>query len=336
MKALVIFFLLVSFSIFAQEKKQTVENLDTSFKFHSQIFFNYSYSEDMQGFNNANNRFYFGFKKNINKMISTRFTLDVGRDDTNRYTAFMKYGYVKMQFNKELSLTMGIFLNPIHGFSNKFWGHRYITSAYGGGYWNAVPQGIILDYVMGKLLKVSLTFTNGSGYKFVGDNDKNKNIDLVIISSPVKGLDIALQATYVFPIHDNADSDLHGTAFIGYSMKMFKLGYQLLFKSFKADGKDANGDEFDSVISMGHVVYLRIMPLEYIEVFGSFLMNDPNTDSELDKDAQYKAIGGVEYKMSEDLKFAVSYETKWTDEEDANGDTADKEYVIWFSSYVNF
>ena len=335
MKKLVILFLLIAISSFAQEKKE--EKLNTDFRFHSQIFFNYTYTKDAQGFNNDNNRFYVGFKKNINKIWSARFTLDVGKDavmvngtentkyegKSVGYGAFMKYGYLKAQLTKELSLTMGIFLNPIHGFSNKFWGHRYITSAYGGKYWNAVPQGVILDYKMGKLLKASLLFTNGSTYHVVGDNDKNKDIAFVITSSPVEGLDIALHGRYIIPVEDNAGATMQGTAFLGYSMKFFKLGYQFLFKSAKAN-KDA-----EAVKSMGHVIYARVMPLKEYELFGSFLMNDQNTDT--DKDKNFAAIGGLEYKYSKGLKFALSYETKWIEEQEDN-----KEYTVRLSSYVNF
>jgi len=341
MKTLIVLLLLFTTAIFAQNKTEMMEttenetvskNLNTDFRFHSQIFFNYSYTKEEQGFNLHNNRFYFGFKKNINKIFSARFTLDVGKNAMERYGAFMKYGYLKAQFTKELSLTMGIFLNPIHGFSNKFWGHRYITSAYGGSYWNAVPQGVILDYNMGKLLKASLLFTNGSGYKFVGDNDKDKDIAIVLISNPIEGLDIALHVKYIIPIHDDSEATTQGTAFLGYSMKFFKLGYQFLFKSTKAN--KVIGEDSKTITSMGHVIYARIMPLKEYEVFGSFLMNDPDTDADKDKD--FKAIGGLEYKYSKGLKFAGSYETKWSDKENAEGKTEDPEFTIWLSSYVNF
>ena len=316
---IVLLALLFSSVVFAQDKKE----LNTDFRFHSQIFFNYVYTEDAQGFNDQNNRFYVGFKKNIDKMWSARFTLDVGKvgGGNTRYSAFMKYGYLKAQFTKELSLTMGVFLNPIHGFSNKFWGHRYVVSAYGGKYWNAVPQGVILDYKMSKKLKASLLFTNGSSFKFVGDKDKNKDIALVIVSSPIKGSTVALHGKYIIPVADDAGTTIKATAFFGYSMDFFKLGYQFLFKSEEVD-KDA-----DAVKSMGHVIYARAMYENY-ELFGSFLMNDPNTDEHGDK--TFKAIGGLEYKYSKGLKFALSYERVGFLDKD------DTDFTVRLSSFVNF
>jgi len=337
MKALIVFFLLIGMSTFAQEKKEATAELDTSFKFHSQIFFNYSYTQnpldptkrvERQGFNQENSRFYFGFTKNINEMISTKFTLDFGGTPEGKYTAFLKVGKVVFKLNKQNKITTGVFFNPIHKAVHKLWGHRYIKVAYGSGcYWNAVPVGLMFTHVLGDMLKAHVSVTNGNGYKHVGDNDKNKNIDLNLISSPMKGLDLALNFAYILNIAEKQPTIFMTNFLVSYSMDMFKVGVQASYKSEKADVEGAEAKN-----GMAFVGYLRLMPMKTVEVFFTGYMDDPNTDSKSDKDTKLGFMGGLDYVMTKDLRASLSYEMNWVDDDS----DADKESVIWVSTYLNF
>jgi hypothetical protein len=314
MKALLIILLLLSVSLFAEEKKEA--ELDTSFKFHSEIFFNYAYNKDSQGFNNENNRFYLGFNKKLNHMLSVRFTTDVGKSSSDtRYTAFLKYGYLNVQLNKENSLMMGVVYNPWHNYTSAFWGHRYVRNVYGSvlKYWEAADEGLMYTYDIGDLFKAHLSITNGTGYKVVGDDDKNKDLEVSIFSKPIKGLDVGLHGLYRININEDQPTHYRASAFLGYSMKFFKLGYQLLYMNTDGD------------YSMGHLGYLRIIPFEKSEFFSTFVMNDPNDSAE--KDLTYRALIGVDYKMFKMFSLAVSYETYWVEDQD-------KEYIVWFSTNI--
>ena len=95
-------------------------------------------------------RAYLTFKKNIGDNVTTRLTLDVGRDkdqttsfvdslgtevelDTPqdpRLHAFVKYAYVGWKASDEVELRLGSAQTPYVSFAGKIWGHRFLSKVF--------------------------------------------------------------------------------------------------------------------------------------------------------------------------------------------------------------
>jgi hypothetical protein len=112
-------------------------------------------------------RVYLDFKTKIDNDFSVRITSDVGRTNDKKLELFLKYAYLQAKVTQGVKLRIGSAGTPMVGFSDKFWGQRWLAKSF-------TDQEKILSsadlgvHALGKhadgLVSWSAAIINGEGY----------------------------------------------------------------------------------------------------------------------------------------------------------------------------
>ena len=69
-------------------------------------------------------------KTKIDKTFSARITNDVGRTNEQKLELFLKYAYLRVKASDDITLRLGSAGTPQVGFSDKFWGQRWLAKSF--------------------------------------------------------------------------------------------------------------------------------------------------------------------------------------------------------------
>lgn len=304
------------------------QKADVNFHSYSYLDYDYQLSNFDSNDDSTENTFkvdafYFGAKAKISDKLSSRFTLKLTtmQNDVvaNNYI-YAKYAYLNYKFTNKFNMRFGVIDSSIQHFTNKFWGKRYISENFGAKnkIWNSANVGLSLRYNFGDVLNASLDLINGSGFKFLKDNDENKELTLTLTSKIAKYLYLALHGDYTIAF-TGSNSNFKGTAFLGFKNSIVAIGYGLLLKNE------------EDVMSLGHSIYSTLTFADKYSLHLAMLYYDENTDA--DNDTNLKIITGVNYIYSKNFSFALSTELEQKYIAQKQSDLATKVFVSTFMKF---
>jgi len=299
-------------------------------------------------------RAYFGIKARITPWLKMRFTTDVGADkpgkvkvgddeyevdpkDT-RYGLYVKYAWFDARLVEGLHLRAGIVDHPYHGFTDDFWGYRYVFKNIGDEekLWNSADLGAYLRWLVpADLGEVTLGVMNGAGYKHALDEDSTKDLNFHFLVRPLSpvgdwGRRFALAACLRYPLTmaDDEDRELFYSAFAGYAHDWVTLGYQAVGNSVEL------ADDGGRTAGLGHALYFRFDTPWQVGLLSRVVIWDADTDDDAVL-TTYQALAGLSFTPSSFLSLAASGVKTWTTEH-KDADPAEEEIKLLLSSQLKF
>lgn len=289
-------------------------------------------------------RFYFGIKSKVNPWLKMRFTLDVGPEaDTDstetetdgekhshevtgdaRYQAYVRYAWLEAKLHKSVFLRAGVLDNPYHGFTDKFWGYRYVFKNVGDEekLWNSADLGLYLRYEFpDEIGQVIVGAVNGSGYKHAQDTDGNKDLLVQVVGRPFKPLgavgemvNLGVSVIYPMPLDGDVERRVFFSGFAGIKHKYVSAGYQAVLDMKNGVAEEADGTETihtdETVIGLGHAGYLRVDTPWKVGLLSRFIVWDKDTDKEESR-TKYQALAGISYRAHELFGVAAAGMATW-------------------------
>ena len=281
-------------------------------------------------------RMYFGFRSQLAKWLTIRFTADAGPekkgvktsevedhthtvDGDQAYGLFVKFAWFDFEPLKDLHLRAGVIENPYHEGIDSFWGYRYVSKNVGEEekYYNSADLGAYLKYLLPKETgSVLVGFANGAGYKSALDMDRNKELWVHVALNPLATVHelakpFAIGGFVQYPMITDGDLDreLFVGAFIGWSHPWVAFGYQPLVQITE----DAETD--DSTVGVGHGVYFRFDTPIKLGLLARFGAIDEDIDSD-DPRMRYSFLAGLSYTPAKFFAIAASTLVGWSSDDD--------------------
>lgn len=279
------------------------------------------YGMDLTEGNDNTNEFgidraYFGAKAKMTKELGAKITLDVDRMkpvetdagaftyDT-KYRVFLKHAYLEWKdFAPGMKVRAGMIDTPYVPFTEQFWEHRYVAKTLNddAGNMSSADLGVNIGGTHGKgLVDWVAGVYNGEGYSKV-EVDSGKSIEARVTIDPLaRGEKMNLPITAFIDYHMNADADPTITYVTAGG---FKMPYIWVWSEYtgKVEG-DVSGAGLSFAVMPGMPKYGRLI-LKYDQW-------DPDTNT--DKDAVTKIIGGVSHNFYDKVALAATYERVTSD-----------------------
>jgi len=320
---LLLLFSIFTIGVFAQEEEKK-EEFKPSGKAFGKVFWNYHYDLTKDA-DKASvfelNRSYFGYKYALSKNISTKITLDVGKNDAgSAYTAFLKTAQLDWKVVDQLKLSMGLIGMKQWNDQEKFYGYRYISKTIQDEhkFGTSADLGINAEIKLHEKIKINLLVVNGEGYKALQDDFGMHRFGGSIVVNPIDGLTLkAYYTTMPGKFDVNGDGSLivdtaainNLAFFAGYQIKdKFRIGaeYNKMINGTKYTNP-AEDQELDGIS-----VYSTFIINKKFEIFGRYDMLTSNklegaTDNWNQANDGSAIIGGVQYTPVKGLKMALNY-----------------------------
>jgi len=263
-------------------------------------------------------RAYLTFKKNIGDNVTTRLTLDVGRDkdqttsfvdslgtevelDTPqdpRLHAFVKYAYVGWKASDEVELRLGSAQTPYVSFAGKIWGHRFLSKVFiaSVGLQGGADLGV---HALGNHAEGQVSWQaavmNGGGHKKAED-DLAKRAQLRVTVDPLADGGSRLPITLYggTEVGGPDDPQSFGLGSVGFKSDMVAVlvDYLMVFES----GSTGQGVGLALVPSIPDIVDFPVRVDWY----------DPNTD--IDADSATRVLAGLSRTVAKKVRVAGVYE----------------------------
>lgn len=261
-------------------------------------------------------RAYLDFRSKLDETFSVRVTTDVGRQDGKKLGFFVKYAYLQVALAEDVKLRFGSAGTPMVGFSDKFWGQRWLAKSF-------TDQEKILSsadlgvHAVGKhadgLVSWGASLINGEGYGSI-DTDFDKAIQARVTIDPLHGemkLPISVFVSKDFYTHDDVD---------GHTVLVGSVGFDQEYASVWGEYvTDTAGDLKGSGMSanvVGKVPDLFNVVVRYDQW-------DPNEDVE--DDAHSMIRGGITKDFMKKISAGFMYEqTKY----EADPDQPNKGFFV--------
>jgi hypothetical protein len=220
-------------------------------------------------------RAYFNLKARIDNTFSVRLTTDVARTEDEQLQAVLKYAYLQVALAEGVKLRFGSASTPMIGFSEQFWGHRWVAKSFADqeGVLNSADMGV---HALGKhadgVVSWAASMVNGEGAG-MPDVDHAKSFQARLTVDPIHGdikLPISLFISDDFYTHEDIDSTTVLVAAIGMKHKNFGAwGEYLSETAGELKGRGVSGN------LVGKVPELLNIVVRYDKW-------DPNTEMEVD------------------------------------------------------
>ena len=244
-------------------------------------------------------RVYLDFKTKIDDTFSARITTDVGRTNDKKLEPFLKYAFLQVQASDDIKLRFGSAGTPQVGFSDKFWGQRWLAKSF-------TDQEKILSsadlgvHALGKhadgLFSWSTAIINGEGYGNP-EVDTDKAAQLRLTVDPLHGdtkLPISIFASRDVFTHEDIDPTTTLVASMGFSQEYVDVWGEYV--------TDTAGDLGGAGVSTNVVAKVP----DLFNVVARYDMWDPDTETDLDAHATIRA--GLTKDFAKKISAGLIYE----------------------------
>ena len=244
-------------------------------------------------------RAYLNFRAKNDDGFSARITTDVRRSDEDRLEVVLKYAYLQVALDEGVKLRFGSAPTPFVGFSEKFWGHRFIAQSF-------VDQEDVLDSAdigvsaLGThadgLISWAASLVNGEGYGQI-DVDHDKAIQARFTVDPVHGelkLPISVFVSKDFYTHSDIDGHTVFVASVGLDQEFVGV-----WAEFVSDAAGEIKGQGVSTNVVGKVPDLLNVVFRYDKW-------DPDTT--LDNDAHTTLRGGITKDFAKMISAGLTFE----------------------------
>lgn len=253
------------------------------------------------------NRAHLGYNYTPEGNFSALIMINIGSPEDLADGAVPKrYGYFReasVTYQKEkLKLYFGMVSTRYADFQQGFWGKRYLGPEFQANYpyGSVADLGIVIDYKLSDLLKVDLSLLNGKGYTNIQLDNSLKTAFGLTISTPNK-IFVRLYGDIMKP---QGVMQTTLIMFAGTKNSLFSFGAEASYKT-KLDL--INGHDIWGISATGSI-FLN----DKSEIFArydyaaSVIVPDEALQWNYKKDNTY-FIGGVQYKLSDNLKIALNF-----------------------------
>lgn len=294
----------------------------------------YDLSDGADGANEFSlDRTYLDVKSSLSEWTSARLTSDLKETDIDgktRYEVIIKYGFFdwKPQFaQKRLTVRFGLQPTMYIDNQNGMWGRRYLSKTVGdlNKFLTTSDLGASAIVGLGKkgeLGSITLGVFNGTSYSDLGEANKQKDVNGVVMLKPLTSNPDFSRTTLTGQFYHGVQNMPIPDSISGSDWKrqIASMGGLLAYRHTVDVGVDlnfatmGNGAGAAETKSTGHsffgTLYFQDMvaedsPLRTLNIFGRVDLLDPNTDVE--NDASTLLIAGVECAPTKGFKASVNY-----------------------------
>lgn len=303
---LIVIFTICQFSLLANSSDTTKITAKPLFLIYSN--FHQGITESAHESNFDVKRAYLGYDFNLNNGFYAEIKIDIGSpDDNSQYSLIRRSAYFKNvgigYTTKKLNIKFGIVDNLQHKQQEKFWGKRYVFKTYLDEYkfFPSADLGITAVYKINKFLSLEASMMNGE------------------YLSNETGL---MKYIYNFGFNISPNDKVFLKAFTSYTGKTTDIITSGIFLGIKPIKGFSLGGEYnlkndirsdDSYLTYGYSIYSRYDINNKLNVFARYDNLNSNipeaysTPWNLSKNGS-AIIGGVEYKINENIKLALNYQ----------------------------
>ena len=270
-------------------------------------------------------RSYLGYEYNLNKSLTVKGVMDIGKSsDISDYhrMAYIKNAMVSWKTGN-LTLNGGLISTTQFNFQEKFWGYRYIMKSFQDQYkfGNSADLGISATYKFADWLSADAIIVNGEGYKKVQKND-GLNYGLGTTLTPAKGLQIRLYGGLNESGEQGKENIVNITTFVGYKSDKFTIGaeYNKMWNASYKEGQD----------QYGYSIFASAKLDKKTEVYARFddLCSKDGWNKAKDEQA---AILGAQFKLGKYVKMAPNFRMSMP-----KADNLDNGYSAYINCYFGF
>ena len=270
-------------------------------------------------------RSYLGYEYNLNKNLTVKGVMDIGKSsDISDYhrMAYIKNAMVSWKTGN-LTLNGGLISTTQFNFQEKFWGYRYIMKSFQDQYkfGNSADLGISATYKFADWLSADAIIVNGEGYKKVQKND-GLNYGLGTTLTPAKGLQIRLYGGLNESGEQGKENIVNMAAFVGYKSDKFTIGaeYNKMWNASYKEGQD----------QYGYSIFASAKLDKKTEVYARFddLCSKDGWNKAKDEQA---AILGAQFKLGKYVKMAPNFRMSMP-----KADNLDNGYSAYINCYFGF
>ena len=270
-------------------------------------------------------RSYLGYEYNLNKNLTVKGVMDIGKSsDISDYhrMAYIKNAMVSWKTGN-LTLNGGLISTTQFNFQEKFWGYRYIMKSFQDQYkfGNSADLGISATYKFADWLSADAIIVNGEGYKKVQKND-GLNYGLGTTLTPAKGLQIRLYGGLNESGEQAKENIVNITTFVGYKSDKFTIGaeYNKMWNASYKEGQD----------QYGYSIFASAKLDKKTEVYARFddLCSKDGWNKAKDEQA---AILGAQFKLGKYVKMAPNFRMSML-----KADNLDNGYSAYINCYFGF
>jgi hypothetical protein len=244
-------------------------------------------------------RVYLNFKTKIDDTFSVRITSDVGRTNDKKLELFLKYAYLQVKASDEIKLRFGSAGTPQVGFSDKFWGQRWLAKSFADQekILSSADLGIFaLGSHADGLFSWSTAIINGEGYGSPeSDTDKAAQVRLTV--DPLNGdikLPVSIFASRDVFTHEDIDPTTTMVASVGLAHEYVNVWGEYV--------TDTAGELGGAGVSTNVIVKVPDM----FNVVARYDMWDPDTDTETDAHATTRV--GITKDFAKKISAGLMYE----------------------------
>jgi len=302
-----IFFILISTISFCQIlKSQTVVNQG---KPVGEIFtdFHYNAHDTTKTTGFGINRAHLGYNYTPEGNFSASIMINIGTpEDLSEGAVPKRYGYFReasVTYRKEkLTLSFGMVSTRYADFQQGFWGKRYLGPEYQAAYpyGSVADLGMIIDYRLSDLLKLDLSLLNGKGYT---------NIQLDNSLKTALGLTISTPGKIYFRLYGDVmkpQGVMQTTLimFAGTKNNLFSIGVE---GSYKTKLDLINGHNIWGISATASIFLNKKTEIfARYDYAASVIIPENYLHWNYKKDNTF-FIGGIQYKLSDNLKIALNF-----------------------------
>jgi hypothetical protein len=252
-------------------------------------------------------RAYLGYNYTPAGNFSALIIINIGTPEDLSPDAIPKrYGYFReasVTYQKEkLKLSFGMVSTRYADFQQGFWGKRYLGAEYQAAYpyGSVADLGMVIDYKISDLLKVDLSLLNGKGYTNIQLDNSLKTAFGITISTPNKVF-VRLYGDIMKP---QGIMQTTLIMFAGIKNDHFSIGGEASYKT-KLDL--INGHDVWGISATGSIFLNSKTELfARYDYAASVVVPDEDLQWNYKKDNTY-FIGGLQYKLSDNLKIALNF-----------------------------
>lgn len=328
--------ILLSLSLFAQEKEESTEFIPSGKPF-AKIYSNVNLTTQDGETNYAFDitRAYLGYGYKFSQNFSGKINIDVGSPDvfigdslegstSLDLTAYLKIAALSYT-NNNVTVNFGLIGMKQFKVQEKNWGHRYLYKSFQDAYkfGPSADLGLTVDYKIIDMLSTDISITNGEGYKKLQGDDVFK-YGIGVTLKPIDGLTV--RGYYDMMGDDIVQSTL--ATFVGYQADKLSVGaeYNMQSNNKMNDGRDFSGISIYSSYQATKKleVYVRYDNLSSVTVSGE-------TDAwNIEKDGQAILVG-VEVSPVKGVKITPNYQGWFSAKDDTEALTG-----LYINAELNF
>ena len=244
-------------------------------------------------------RVYLDFKTKIDDTFSARITPDVGRTNDKKLELFLKYAFLQVKASDDIKLRFGSAGTPQVGFSDNFWGQRWLAKSFTDQE-KILSSADIGAHALGKhadgLFSWSAALINGEGYGNPEvDTDKAAQARLTV--DPLHGdikLPISVFASRDVFTHEDIDPTTTLVASIGFAQEYINVWGEYV--------TDTTGDLGGAGVSTNVIAKIP----DLFNVIARYDMWDPDTETDVDAHATIRA--GLTKDFAKKISAGLIYE----------------------------